>query len=590
LAVDATQLPYLEKRLLVASPTELMVIRNALKPHRATLIPRLWAALDSAQPGDVSLLPAASALADYDATSPRWESMGGKVAQALIRVNPIFLGPWLDALRPVRTPITTSVAAIHRNAAKRLMDADPKEYAACFAIAQYHEPVTSPLFQAEIAKRPAIADSDKNSEMVKDRLAERQARAAIALLRMGKAAGVMPLLRHSSDPRLRSFIVNWLNPLGADPKTVAAELDRLPANAKPTPAQSQPLMVATLFHPETSMRRALIMALGTYGAEFLSRGERATLTGKLLDLYRNDPDAGIHGAAAWTLRQWGQQQKLAAIDADLMSLKDRGERRWFVNSLGQTFTVVEGPVEFLMGSPPTEPDRSSGEDIHHRIIPRHFAIATQEVSVKQYEVFVRENPGLDHAQNDRYSPDPEGPMNRVSWYDAAAYCNWLSRREGLPECYEPNEGGKYAPGMEIKPDALRLGGYRLPTESEREYACRAGAGTSRYYGASVDLLGRYAWYFLPSGDHAQPCGRLLPNDLGLFDMLGNLMEWCHDVYHPYVKKTDVDSILKILSNPHFLRGGSFYDHPAYIRSAYRYRVGPGYRGTNYGFRPARTVP
>ena len=71
-------------------------------------------------------------------------------------------------------------------------------------------------------------------------------------------------------------------------------------------------------------------------------------------------------------------------------------------------------------------------------------------------MFVKENPGIDHAQNDSYSPDPDGPMNNVSWYDAAAYCNWLSRREGLPECYEPNEGGKYAAGMKIKPDALRL--------------------------------------------------------------------------------------------------------------------------------------
>ena len=75
----------------------------------ATLVPELWNVVDSAQPGDVGLLPAASALADYDATSARWESVGGKLAQALISVNPVFLGPWLKALRPVRTPITNSL-------------------------------------------------------------------------------------------------------------------------------------------------------------------------------------------------------------------------------------------------------------------------------------------------------------------------------------------------------------------------------------------------------------------------------------------------------------------------------------------------
>ena len=121
-------------------------------------------------------------------------------------------------------------------------------------------------------------------------------------------------------------------------------------------------MDAVLFHPETSMRRALILALGTYGTEGLSPGEREPLIAKLLDLYRNDPDSGIHGAAAWTLRQWGQQEKLKELDAELMKLKDRGDRRWYVNSQGQTFAVIEGPVEFRMGSPPTEPERFAGNE------------------------------------------------------------------------------------------------------------------------------------------------------------------------------------------------------------------------------------
>ena len=119
-------------------------------------------------------------------------------------------------------------------------------------------------------------------------------------------------------------------------------------------------MDAILFHPETSMRRALILALGTYGTEGLSPGEREPLIGKLLDLYRNDPDSGIHGAAEWTLRQWKQQEKLKELDAELMKLKDWGERRWYVNGQGQTYAVIEGPVEFRMGSPPTEPERIAG--------------------------------------------------------------------------------------------------------------------------------------------------------------------------------------------------------------------------------------
>jgi formylglycine-generating enzyme required for sulfatase activity len=354
-------------------------------------------------------------------------------------------------------------------------------------------------------------------------------------------------------------------------------------------------MDAVLFHPELSQRRALILALGTYGTEGLSPGEREPLTGKLFDLYRNDPDAGVHGAAAWTLRQWGQGEKLRLADAELRKLRDkeRGDRRWFVNSQGQTFAVIEGPVEFLMGSPATEPHRNPGEEIHHRIIPRRFAIATQEVLVKQYQVFVKESPGLDHAQNDRFSPDPDGPMNEVSWYDAAAYCNWLSRREGLPECYEPNQTGKYADGMKIKSDALRLGGYRLPTEAEWEYVCRAGTGTSRYYGSSVDLLGRYAWHG-PTEHHAQPCGRLLPNEFGLFDMHGNVWEWCHDVAqpYPYPKKTIIDNINRQLYvktvDLRLLRGGSFNDPPASVRSTYPNVYPPAARIPNCGFRPSRT--
>ena len=110
---------------------------------------------------------------------------------------------------------------------------------------------------------------------------------------------------------------------------------------------------AILFDPETSMRRALILALGRYGTDGLSPGEKETLTFKLLDLYRDDPDAGIYGAAGWTLRKFGQRERLKRLDAKLIETKEWGNRGWYVNKQGQTFAVIEGPVEFRVGSPPT---------------------------------------------------------------------------------------------------------------------------------------------------------------------------------------------------------------------------------------------
>ena len=105
------------------------------------------------------------------------------------------------------------------------------------------------------------------------------------------------------------------------------------------------------------------------------------------------------------------------------------------------------------------------------------------------------------------------------------YCNWLSEQEEIPKnqwCYEPNERGRVRRGDEDPGRRPEASGYRLPTEAEWEYACRAGTMTSRYYGLSTDLLKRYAWYRPIAKIDAWPCGSLQPNDLGLFDMLGNV--------------------------------------------------------------------
>ncbi len=472
-------------------------------------------------------------------------------------------------------------------------------------IAQGYRPVSltltraisdGPLATASVWHRPAV------SEELKDRLAERQARAAVALVRMGKAEDVWTLLRHSVDPRVRSFILNWLDPLGADPKLIAAEFDRLdsPVTHHAPPATQK--MEAVLFHPETSIRRALIQALGSYGTEGLSPGEREPLTRKLLDLYCNDPDAGIHGAAEWTLRKWGQQGKLKEADAQLVKRKDWGHRRWLVNAQGQSFAVIEGPVEFRMGSPPTEPNRHANLEIPRRlVIPRRFAIAAKEVTKEQWQRFERTHPqhGLPPSSVNQFSPDPDGPMSGFTWYIAAEYCNWLSEQEGLPKhqwCYIPNEAGAYADGMSIPADVLQRTGYRLPTEPEWEYACRSGTVTSYYFGLSTELVDKYVWSQSNSNDHARSCGSLFPNDLGLFDMLGNEFEWVQDSMDRPMPKSggafiDRLSLEYLSDNIHrVLRGGAFNILPTGDRSALRWGTAPSYRYTDLGFRPARTYP
>jgi formylglycine-generating enzyme required for sulfatase activity len=157
-------------------------------------------------------------------------------------------------------------------------------------------------------------------------------------------------------------------------------------------------------------------------------------------------------------------------------------------------------------------------------------------------------------------------------------------------CYLHNGQEEYDKRMTIPAGALRRTGYRLPTEAEWEYACRACAGTSRYHGLSIDLLKAYARYEANSQEHAWRCGSLLPNDLGLYDMLGNVFEWCQERqtnYQPGRVESSSDDIIDDIHR--LLRGGSFTGRPAGVRSAYRNGDAPSRRNAyNVGFRPART--
>ncbi len=411
LPVDRSQLPFLAERLLGASPSELPVLRDVLSPHRGELIPKLWTVLEAAKTSDDRMLCGAGALARYDPANPEWQTIAHRLAPAIVAVNPVYLGSWLDALRPVKRPLIDPLVTIFRDKARPetehilatsilaeygsddpellaelLMIADPQSYNTLFAVAVRQPQKMMPLFQAELAQTASTSTDATQAEAAKETLAERQARAAVALIRMGKANDVWPLLGHSPDPRVRSFIVNLVKPLLTDPVEIAQELERLNSLANRQPPVANPKMHDILFDSDTSTRRALILALGTFGADDLSPAEREKLANMLVDLYHNDPDSGVHGAAQWALRQWKEHEKLKTKDAGSIPLEERGPRRWFVNSQGQTLAIIAGPLEFQMGSAETDPERNAAIEREYQVtIPRKFAIATNEVTFGQFQ-------------------------------------------------------------------------------------------------------------------------------------------------------------------------------------------------------------
>jgi formylglycine-generating enzyme required for sulfatase activity len=357
---------------------------------------------------------------------------------------------------------------------------------------------------------------------------------------------------------------------------------------------------------DVSARRALLLSLGEYRPALVPPSALTRLVDRLALDYRDDPDPGIHGAIEWLLRQWQRDGALPRLRNHRPRAPSAGRPTWYVNGQGQTLALVPGPLEFLMGSPPTEADRSPNERRHRRRIGRSFAVGTKEVTVAEFRRFLKANPDLhkrfdDNGQGSaflkQFSPRDEGPVVVVNWYMAAAYCNWLSQQEGIPEtewCYkkDPSQGLE---GMAAVKGYLTRKGYRLPTEAEWEYACRAGAATSRFYGRSPVLLGRYAWYQDTSRERAHPVGRLRPNDLGLFDMLGNAAEWCQDVYGAYPAGesgrpvTDVERMDSREGKSRVMRGAGFSQLARDERCASREAADPTYRMNATGLRVARTA-
>jgi len=274
------------------------------------------------------------------------------------------------------------------------------------------------------------------------------------------------------------------------------------------------------------------------------------------------------------------------------------------------------PGCFQMGSPANEPGRDDDEKRHRVCISRSYYLKSTEVTQGEWQDLMGNNPShFKHCGSDC-------PVETVNWYEALAYCNALSRSEGLSECYTLSGCGGKKPGNDMECEKVRFSGlscsgYRLPTEAEWEYAARAGTGTAIYTGSmeikganNAPALDPIAWYGGNSGvDYkggigcsdwpekqrsSSRCGThrvsgKRANVWGLHDMLGNVWEWCWDWYGDY-GGTATDPMGSDAGSYRVLRGGSWSNLAGNVRAALRFRRSPGFRNDYLGFRPARSIP
>ena len=583
----------------------------------------LWAvALDPSAPPMVQV-SACALLAHTDPNHSDWEKVARPVMEYLLaeeRTDQVLV--WCQLLNPVANQFKETIRQLFDSQDPSVQQRSAQVVASLYShdlpflvdLGRQATPLQIRMFKPALAKYPkdqivALADPKQHPTQNPTVLA-----ANLRFLQLlSRAKGTEDIFSTATgEPpgalETESYLVNFCGPAGVDFHMLTRSINAI-AEAYRNPLDVQ------VTRPKETFSANTILALGGYNERQLSDTERELLKPDLLSLFSNHPETSVHSACRWLLQRWGFQADLNECLESIQSKWPKPGYSWHEDTTGICFAVFDA-VEFHYGPsseypfPKTQSMSNRSVKIDHR-----FGIATHEMTRREYANIetklanalakqaeslegekatakLKQSKKILRAQENRLTSEKDNvaetaPVTSVSWDQAVFFCNAFNRMAGIPvteNVYSfKNNSGANNQYLSRKPNALQFLGYRLPSAEEWEYAARSDASHRYCFGDDIDLFEAYGWSVNNSHNMRQPVGQLKPNEHGLFDVHGNVSEWCHNNF-------EFADLGKAGRQPREIRGQNSAEETRDINLFRRESLQPLDFTSRLGFRVARTYP